>query len=245
MRLRVLVLGTVAAFAGLIALAGAACAHVTVDSPGATQGGYAVLTFRVPTESDTASTTGVKVQLPPDSPLASVLMQPHPGWTGTAVKAKLATPIKSDDGDVTEAVTEIDWKATAGGIAPGQFDQFMLSVGPLPKRDSMTFKVIQTYSDGKQVAWIEVPAEGSTAEPEHPAPVLKLAAATGETGARSSAPATSGSASSASVQGAFFVTKRASNTGPVVLSVIALVVALVAIGVALSLARRPGRGGRS
>lgn len=110
--------------AGLWAAA-AADAHVTVNSPSATQGGYAVLTFRVPTESDTASTTELKVQLPGDHPLASVSVQPHPAWSFTAAKAK----------------------------------------------------AIQTYSDGTVVSWIEVPAAGSSAEPEHPAPTSQLVAA--------------------------------------------------------------------
>ena len=41
------------------------------------------------------------------------------------------------------------------------------------------FKATQTYSNGEEVAWIEdTPASGE--EPEHPAPVLKLTAATGD-----------------------------------------------------------------
>lgn len=159
--------------------AATADAHVTVNSPGAVQGGYAVLTFRVPTESDTASTTALKVQLPGDHPLASVSVQPHPGWSFTATKTKLNPPIKTDDGEVSEAVNVIDWKAdsAATAIKPGEFDQFLVSVGPLPDVDSVTFKAIQTYSDGTVVSWIEVPAPGSTAEPEHPVPTLQLAPA--------------------------------------------------------------------
>ncbi|MDQ2839276.1 MAG: YcnI family protein, partial [Actinomycetota bacterium] len=63
--------------------AGTASAHVTVSSPSASQGGYAVLIFQVPTESDTASTTEFKLQLPADQPLASVSVQPHTGWSYT------------------------------------------------------------------------------------------------------------------------------------------------------------------
>ena len=43
----------------------------------------------------------------------------------------------------------VDWKATAGGIKPGEYVDFDLSVGPLPKATSMTFKALQTYSDGR------------------------------------------------------------------------------------------------
>ena len=38
----------------------------------------------------------------------------------------------------------------------------------MPKKDTVTFKAIQTYSDGKTVGWIEEQAEGSTEEPEYP-----------------------------------------------------------------------------
>ena len=136
-----------------------------------------MITFRVPTESASASTTGLKVQFPVATPIASVLVQPQPGWTYTAKSTKLTTPIKTDDGDITEAVSEIDWSATsaAQGIKPGEFGEFVVIAGQLPDAPSITFKAIQAYSDGSQVDWIDVPAPGSSAEPEHPAPVLQLA----------------------------------------------------------------------
>lgn len=213
MRLPVIVAGVAVMSGALIALAAPASAHVTVSAPDPTQGGFAVLTFRVPTESATASTTALRVQLPTATPFASVSVQPHPGWTFTVKQAKLAAPIKTDDGDeISQAVSEIDWKAdgAASAIKPGEFDQFLVSVGPLPKLGSITFKVIQSYSDGSQVNWTEVPAPGSTAEPDHPAPTLKLAAASGSTPA---ARTSNGS----------------SDTVPVVLSSIALAVAVIAL----------------
>ena len=85
----------------------------------------------------------------------------------------------TDDGDkVTEAVTEVDWTATSksSAIAPGQFQEFTIEAGPLPQATSLSFGVVQTYSDKTVVQWNEVPAPGSTAEPDHPKPVLTLAA---------------------------------------------------------------------
>jgi uncharacterized protein YcnI len=160
---------------GLTALP--ALAHVTVSSPGATQGSFGVVTFRMPNEMDNADATELKVQLPADQPLASVAVKPEPGWSYTVTRAKLSQPITDDDGNqVTDYVSVIDWKATAGGIKPGEYEDFDLSVGPLPKADSMTFKAIQVYSNGQTVSWIDEPAAGSTEEPDHPAPTLKLAA---------------------------------------------------------------------
>jgi hypothetical protein len=51
--------------------------------------------------------------------------------------------------------------------------------GPLPKNvNQLEFKASQTYSDGEVVQWIEPTVKGG-AEPEHPAPVLKLGKASG------------------------------------------------------------------
>ena len=175
--------GTLVLGCAAIALwtAAAASAHVTVSGAGATPGGSdQVITFRVPTESDTASTVELQVKLPTDTPIASVLVQPHTGWTDTVTSVKLAKPIVTDDGSITEAVSTITWKADSpsDGIKPGQFDEFVIIAGQLPDTTSLTFPAIQTYSDGSVVSWNQVAAPGSTSEPDHPAPTLTLAAAT-------------------------------------------------------------------
>ncbi|NKY85518.1 YcnI family copper-binding membrane protein [Nocardia veterana] len=142
--------------------AGTAAAHVTADAPGATQGGYAVVTFRVPTESATASTTKLTVALPQ---VASARTEPLPGWTA-----------KVEKNDKNQ-FTSVTWTAAPGnpGITPEQFQRFAVSVGPLPKQDKISFPATQTYSDGKVVNWNEpMPAGGD--EPEHPAPTVALAA---------------------------------------------------------------------
>jgi len=183
--------------------AGVASAHVTVSAPQATPGGSDVLiSFRVPDESESARTVGLKVRLPTDTPIASVLVQPKAGWSATVSRTKLSTPIKTDDGDVIDVVSEIDWKVNAGaqGIGPGQFDDFTVLAGQLPKADSLTFKMIQSYSDGSSAPWIEEPAPGSSVEPEHPAAVLDLStssAAAGNSESGTSAPADAASKASA------------------------------------------------
>ncbi|MFU8875488.1 YcnI family protein [Micromonospora sp. SL4-19] len=156
-----------------LGVAGPASAHVTVNPKEATQGGYTKVTFRVPNEKDNANTTKVEVSLPASSPIGSVSLKPMAGWTGQTETSKLATPIKVHDSELTEAVTKITWTADANSaIKPGQFQEFDVSLGPLPETDQLVFKALQTYSDGDVVRWIEEPTSG--AEPEHPAPVLKL-----------------------------------------------------------------------
>ena len=109
---------------GILGFAGVAQAHVTVNPSDADQGGYTRIAFRVPTESDTASTTKLEVNLPADQPIASVSTMPIPGWTAALQTSKLTTPIKTDDGDtVTDAVIKITWTANSAdaAIKPGQF----------------------------------------------------------------------------------------------------------------------------
>jgi periplasmic copper chaperone A len=163
--------------AGLL-FAAAASAHVKVSGVDAVQGGSGVITFRVPSESDTASTTDLRITFPASYPFTEVATQPKAGWKATVITKPLKHPLKDDDGDtISSYVAQVDFKAQtrAAAIPPGEFDLFNLSVGTFPKVPSMSFAALQTYSNGQQVNWDEQSANG--AEPEHPAPVLQLAAA--------------------------------------------------------------------
>jgi periplasmic copper chaperone A len=206
----------------LLALAANASAHVTVSAPGATRGGGdQEITFRVPVEK-TVATVGLTVALPTDTPIASVLVAPLPGWTHQQQTTELAKPITTDDGDITTAVSQITWKAQPGhGLEPGEFGAFTIIAGQLPDAPSITFRALQTYADGSVVRWNEVAAPGSKDEPENPAPVLELATdATDATDAQDTPAA------------------GTSTALPVTLSIIALVVAVGAAALAVVSRRR-------
>jgi uncharacterized protein len=164
---------------GAVALAALpASAHVSITPASAPKGGFQVLSFNVPNEEQDANTVKLEVQLPMANPIPSVSVKPMPGWTIDVQKTTLAKPVTTDDGQVTQAVSTITWTATDAGLLPGQFDLFTISAGPLPtKPKSLTFKAIQTYSNGDTVNWIQASVKGAP-EPEHPAPVLKLTKAT-------------------------------------------------------------------
>ncbi|MFC4376572.1 YcnI family protein [Nocardia halotolerans] len=160
--------GAIALAAGLVlAAGGSAAAHVTVDAPGAAQGKYTVATFKVPTESDTAATTALRVTVPN---VKSVRTEPMPGWTS-----------KVERNDKGEAVA-VAWTADPGnpGVGPDQFQRFVLSLGPLPAQDTVDFPARQTYSDGRVVSWDQPSTDG--AEPEYPAPTLTLSDTGGSDG---------------------------------------------------------------
>jgi periplasmic copper chaperone A len=237
-RLRTLALATAAAAVAVVALAGPASAHVTVSAPGATSGGSdQEITFRVPVEKN-VETVGVTIAFPTDTPIASVLIDPIDGWTHTEKSTKLATPIKTDDGEITEAISEIDWKADAGhGLKPEEFGEFTIIAGQLPEASELQFSAIQTYSDGSVVNWNQVAAPGSTVEPDNPKPTLELAKADSSTDVPTASSTTVSDTIGSSES------SNSSDTGAIVLSVIALVVAAAAVGIAFVSRAKSAKGG--
>ncbi|AVH57745.1 MULTISPECIES: YcnI family copper-binding membrane protein [Streptomyces] len=174
---RIAAAGVVAASA-VLALSAPAFAHVTVQPDGeAAKGDYATVNFKVPNERDNASTTKVEVSFPTDHPLASVMPQAVDGWSVKITKSQLDKPISMHGETIDEAVTKVTWSATGKGVEPGFFQKFPVSIGALPEdTDELVFKAIQTYSNKEVVRWIEAQQEGQE-EPEFPAPVLALSAA--------------------------------------------------------------------
>ena len=175
-RLSAVALALLAALAASVATAAVASAHVSVSSDDAAPGGFGKVTFRVPNESDTASTVALRIQIPEEAALAYLSVQPVPGWTVTMTRADLAEPVEAEGQEITSYVSVVEFRAEAGGgIGPGEFQEFALSGGPFPDAEEIVLPAVQTYSDGTETAWIEPTVDGQ--EPEHPAPVLTLAAA--------------------------------------------------------------------
>ncbi len=214
---RIAAVGAVCALT-LVSLPGIASAHVTANPGTAQQGSFTKISFRVPNERNTASTSRLEVSLPTEHPIAFVSTRAVPGWTSTVQKTTLSKPVKTADGQISEVVSKITW--TGGEISPGTFEDFDVSLGPLPTdTDQLVFKALQTYDNGEVVRWIDTAPEGAP-EPEHPAPVLTLTPA-GATPA--TVTTTSGSAGTTGAWG-------------VLLSIVGIV--LGAVGTVLSLRNR-------
>ncbi len=164
------------AVALLLVLAPAAAAHVTVSSADAAPGGYGKLTFRVPNESDTASTVAVRISIPEEAAMGSLQAQPVPGWEVTTTRTELPEPIDVHGQQLTEFVSLVEFRAEdGGGVSPGEFQEFALAGGPFPDVETVSYPTVQVYSDGNEAAWIEPTVDGQ--EPDSPAPTLELAAA--------------------------------------------------------------------
>ncbi len=164
--------------------AGQASAHVTVSPLGTVQaGGFAKLGINVPNERPDAGTVKVTVQMPKDQAIRFVSVQPKTGWEVATTTRQLDNPVSGEGDSTSEVVDTITWTATGDTqIAPGQFDQFWISAGPIPDVSMLSFPAIQTYSSGEEVAWIEsMGANGQ--EPDHPAPTVSVVAANSDTAA--------------------------------------------------------------
>jgi uncharacterized protein YcnI len=182
-----LALGAVAT--AVLGFATPASAHVSISPSEAEQGDYGRFAFRVPNESDTASTTKLEIFLPENAAIGSVSTAPVPGWTVAVENRRVDPPILVHGAEISDVVAKVTWTASGdAGIAPGTFQEFPVMLGPLPEVDQMVFKALQTYSDGGVVRWIDEPQPGGE-EPAAPAPVLTLAAAGTSTEGPAGAPA--------------------------------------------------------
>jgi periplasmic copper chaperone A len=145
--------------AAILVPAATASAHVTVQPNAAPAGGFTRLDVRVPNERDDAGTTKVEVKFPPG--FASASTEPVPGWTAKVAKR----------GDQVDTIT---WTGDGrtGIVKPGEFQDFGLSLATPDKPGSkLTFKALQTYSNGEVVRWIGPP------DADEPAPQVTLTSA--------------------------------------------------------------------
>jgi periplasmic copper chaperone A len=225
---------TIAALTAVAALAlpAAASAHVTMNPNTSTAGAFTKLDVRVPNEQSNASTVKLQLQFPDGFAAASY--EPRADWGVKVTRAKLATPVQTDDGPITEGVKTITWTGSGSGlgrIVPDQFMEFPLSV-QIPENaagKTLVFKAIQTYSNGDVVRWI------GAADSDHPAPHVTVAAASAGSGSGAAAPGPPAAPA-----------RPADGGGSDTIGVIALIVGgigLVAAAAALAITRRPRRDG--
>jgi uncharacterized protein YcnI len=164
---------TTLALLGVLALAlpASAGAHVSLHPNEVPTGSFATLDIRVPNEMESANTVKLAVQVPPG--FLDVSTEYMPGWTSRVLTSKLAKPVQTDDGEVTEGVREIVWTGHGkqGLIPPGQFLNFPISTEiPGKAGEELTFKVLQYYDNGEVVRWIGGPSS------EEPAPKIDVTA---------------------------------------------------------------------
>lgn len=154
--------------AAALAFAGVALAHVEVEANPASQGSAnAVVKFTAEAESPTSGIKSVEVQLPAGITPQDVRLDQAPaGWQLTPTAA--------------------GYRVEGPALPQGQNAVHSIIVARLPATPTVVFKTVVTYADGKADRWIEEKSDANP-NPDHPAPVLSLQAATA---AATTAPAT-------------------------------------------------------
>ena len=130
-----------AASLAVVALPGAAFAHVVVTPSEALTGDYETFTTSVPNEKE-IPVTGLRVVIP--DTIESVTPTVKPGWQIETKKSG-------------EKTTEIIW--TGGEIAPGLRDEFTFSAHLSDVAGDVNWKAYQTYQDGSVASWDQKPEE--------------------------------------------------------------------------------------
>jgi uncharacterized protein YcnI len=129
---------------GLFLFSSVASAHVTVTPKTSTTGAWETYTVKVPVEKEVPTT---KFTLKTPIGVEIMSYQPVPGWNFTS------------DKDSKGKVTSITFDATGQGILPGQFQQFTF-VGKNPENATKAaWDAFQYYKDGSVVEWTD--EEGS------------------------------------------------------------------------------------
>jgi hypothetical protein len=179
--------------AAVVLAAGPALAHVEVEAtPARALATNALLSLTAEAESGTAGISGLRIQLPAGLEPGDLRLASGPaGWrlAGSAGVVTVAGP----------------------ALPVGRSLRLGIRVRQLPAGSQLVLKTVQSYSDGKQDAWIELPS-ASVPEPDQPAPIVRLQAAA--PGATPLPRATPSSAPTPSPTPSVAATPRSSGAAP-------------------------------
>jgi uncharacterized protein len=156
-----------------LGIPGVAQAHISLHPNTIPAGAFVTLNVRVPGEQEHAYAYKIDMQVPPG--FTEIDTQNVPGWSVKEVVTKPATPIQTDEGPIDEEVSQVIWtgdRSTLGRLENGAFIQFPLSIA-MPADlagQSLAFKTVQYYSNGKVIHWIGPPSA------EYPAPTINITA---------------------------------------------------------------------
>jgi uncharacterized protein YcnI len=161
------------AAAALLALAGPALAHTTLEAQQAPVASTYKAVLRVGHGCEGAPTLKLRVRIPEG--VINVKPMPKPGWEMETVKAAYGKTYDHYGTAMSEGVREIVW---TGKLLDEHYDEFVFRayLTDSLKPDTMLYiPVVQECSGGKADRWIEIPSEGKSADDyQYPAPGLKL-----------------------------------------------------------------------
>lgn len=187
-----------------------ASAHVTVSPNTSTTGAWETYTLKVPVEKDVA-TTKVTVKTPEGVEIMSY--QPVPGWTYSTEK------------DANGKVKTFTFEATGEGIVSGQFQQFVFVAKNPEKVTKVAWNAFQYYKDGSIVEWTG--DEGS----DSPHSITDVVTSTSSDHNETTAP--EHTEQTEKPQTTEMEGKDSSNTLPLLLSGVSVLLSLVALVLAI------------
>jgi periplasmic copper chaperone A len=164
--------GAVAA-AAFLSLTCAAQAHTTLETQSAPVASTYKAVLRVGHGCEGAPTLKLRVRIPDG--VINVKPMPKPGWEMETVKAPYGKAYDYYGTAMSEGVREIVW---TGRLPDEHYDEFVFRAyltDSLRPDATIYFPTVQECGGGKADRWIEIPAEGKSADDyQYPAPGLKL-----------------------------------------------------------------------
>jgi uncharacterized protein YcnI len=155
----------------LLALAGAAQAHITLETPEAEAGRPYKAVLRVGHGCEGSATKQIVVTLPDG--LHGAKPMPKAGWTLTTMRKPLASPDEGHGKAIVDELAEVRWTANteADQLQDAWYDEFTVRATLPAEPGELWFKVRQVCVQGES-NWAEIPAPGKPATA--PAARLKL-----------------------------------------------------------------------
>ena len=160
---------------GLFALSAPAMAHVSFETPQATQNSTYKAVLRIPHGCAGAPTLKVSVRIPDG--VVAVKPMPKAGWILDMVEKTYPKPVMISGQPVTAGIGEIIW---SGSLADEHFDEFVFQArvtDAVEAGSELAFPVVQTCASASE-AWTEIAAPGQDSQAlNRPAPTIRIVAA--------------------------------------------------------------------
>jgi uncharacterized protein YcnI len=119
---------------GLLALAPAAQARVSIVPGAVPGGGTQTFAFRLANERTDTTTTRLELTFPQAPAITTAKVAGTKGWTATV------TPQGENVGSIV---------LSGGSVGPRQFEQFLITLGPLPADGRLVLQAVQAYGNGQ------------------------------------------------------------------------------------------------
>lgn len=153
-----------------------AAAHVSPQPQEVVADSYTAVTFTVPHGCDGSPTTSLEIQIP--EAILDVTPAIVPGWDVDITTEPLAEPVEGPHGEsITERESVVTYAAQPGNELPDGF-RTSFTIGfraPDAAGEELVFPAVQGCVEG-ETAWIELHS-GEGEEPDYPAPVVQVVAA--------------------------------------------------------------------